>query len=357
MKHVLMLAPVPFTAAATRFRLSQFLPALRDAGIQATIRPFLNPRELSVLYSRPGPVQMAQVACVALGGRLRDLAFAMEADLIFVQRELALVGPPLLEWTIATLLQKPTVFDFDDAIWEPYSSPTYGPWLSRLVKMPQKTRFSVRTAKEVIAGNHYLAQYARTMNQRVTVIPTVVDTDVFTPQRTKNEIPVLGWIGSHSTVAYLVHLLPALARLALTHRFVLRVIGAKITAPGVPLDVRPWSLQNEVSDFQSLDIGLYPMTDDRWSRGKSGFKAVQYMACGVPVVASPVGPIPNLICDGENGFLARNEDEWVDRLKRLLDDSATMTKFGEAGRDTVATSWSLRKFAPVFVEVLHRAMS
>lgn len=357
MKRVLMLAPVPATAAATRFRLQQFIPFLRDDGIDACIRPFLTQAELAVLYGRSSPTRLMRTAASAIGGRLRDLASAASVDLIVVQREAALAGPPVIEWAISHGLQRPMVFDFDDAIWVPYISPTYGRWLPRLLKMPGKTNFNLKAAQGVIAGSQHLADYARALNPRVTVIPTVVDTDQFTPLPHENAVPVLGWIGTHSTAPYLRRILPALARLARTHRFVLRVVGANFVAPGVPLEVVPWTLDNEITNFQTLDIGLYPMDDDAWSRGKSGFKAVQYMACGVPTVASPVGPVLQMVSPGESGFFAATQDEWVQSLALLLDDHRLRRRMAEQGRDVVATNWSLRKFAPLFVSVIRDAMS
>lgn len=357
MKQVLMLCPVPATAAATRFRLQQFVPYLFGRGIAATIRPFLTATELTLLYAPQKPVAMTKMACAALGRRLEDLVTASRCDLVVIQREAALVGPPVIEWALTRAVGVPLVFDFDDAIWEPYVSPTYGRWLPRLVKMPQKTNYTVRVARQVIVGNEHLAAYARRHNANVTVVPTVVDTDVFEPRVKSNPVPVIGWIGTHSTAAYLLRLAPALQRLARTHAFVLRVVGADVVLPGVPTEVRAWNLAREVADFQSLDIGLYPMVDDAWSRGKSGLKAVQYMACGVPVVASPVGSVLGIITPGHNGYLARSDDDWVRLLTNLLEDAGLRQRIGDAGRATAVCDWSLRKFAPVFADVLERGMA
>lgn len=356
MKDVLMLAPLPIGSAATRFRLHQYIPALLARGMRATIRPFLNEADVTLLYGGRISASMALAAWRAVWGRVRDMVAASRADVIVVQRELALVGPPVLEWLLRERLRRPVVFDFDDAIWEPYASPTYGATLSRLLKIPSKTHYTVRAANEVIAGSPYLAAYARARNPKVTVIPTVVDTEVFLPRRGQNATPVIGWIGTHSTGPYLAAVLPSLARLARHHDFVLRVIGARVEpVPGVKIEHRPWSLATEVQDFQALDVGLYPMPDDRWSRGKSGFKAIQYMACGVPVVASPVGPVKDIIAHGQTGFLATHEDEWTLALTRLLDDAELRAAVGAAGRANVKSAWSLQKFAPVFADVIERA--
>ncbi|MDB4964871.1 MAG: glycosyl transferase group 1, partial [Myxococcales bacterium] len=249
------------------------------------------------------------------------------------------------------------IFDLDDAVWMPYASPTYGAALSRLLKAPGKTHFTLAAATRVIAGNDYIADYARRFNEHTDVIPTVVDTQQFCPRpHATNELPVLGWIGTHSSLQYLRAIVPALQRLARERAFVVRVVGGELEASGVNVENLPWSLAREVSDFQSLDIGLYPLVEDGWSVGKSGFKAVQYMACGVPVVASPVGVTTEMIRDGDNGFLAVDEDAWVDRLRRLVDDAELRRRLGARGRDEAVARWSVAAHAPRFVEVVRSAM-
>ena len=356
-KRLLVLAPAPPTAASTRFRLQQFFPALRAAGVEPVLRPFLDERGFDVLYRSGRPGAKARAGARAVVGRLSDLARAARADAVLVHREAALVGPPLVEWAVSRLLGRPLLFDVDDAVWIPYASPTYGRALSRLLKAPGKARFTLAAARQVICGNSYLAEYARRWNPRVAVVPTVVDTSVFRPAPVRNPAPVLGWIGTHSSVQYLQAVLPALRRLAARRRFVLRVVGAAPDAPGVPLEVVPWSLEGEVAAFQSLDVGLYPLMEDPWSLGKSGFKAVQYMACGVPPVASPVGVVTEIVTDGENGFLAADEDRWVDRLERLLDDERLRRRLGERARADAVERWSLAAHASRFVEVVRGAFS
>jgi glycosyltransferase involved in cell wall biosynthesis len=355
MTRILFLAPAPTSAASTRFRLEQFFPALRQAGFDPILRPFLDEEGFAALYSRGHIGQKALAAAQALAGRAVDLARALRAAAVVVHREAALVGPPLVEWFLARALGRPLIFDLDDAVWVPYVSPTYGALLSRLLKAPQKTFFTLAAARRVIAGNHYLAEEARRFNHDVEVIPTVVDTDQFRPTPRDNPAPVIGWVGSHSTGQYLRTLAPALQKLAQRRRFVMRAIGAPLFAPGVTVENRPWTLDGEIGEFQSLDVGLYPLVEDAWSRGKSGFKAVQYMACGVPVVASPVGVTTDMIRDGHNGFLARSEDEWVTRLEQLLDDAALRKRMGEAGRAEAEKRWSLRAHAPRFVSVIEGA--
>jgi glycosyltransferase involved in cell wall biosynthesis len=356
-KTLLALAPAPLSAAATRYRVHQYAPALRSAGIELVLRPFLDERGFGMLYRSGEPLTKIAAATRAVAGRIEDLGRALRADAVLVHREAALVGPAVLEWTIARVLRRPLLFDLDDAIWVPYASPTYGALLSRLAKLPQKTDTTLRVASHVIAGNPYVADYARRLTSRVTVIPTVVDTEQFKPAHPGNPVPVIGWIGTHSSAPFLKLVMPALRRLAQQQPFVLRLIGGSVDTGGIPTEVRAWSLATEVSDFQSLDIGLYPLTQDAWSLGKSGFKAVQYMACGKPVVASPVGVTRDMIRNGDNGFLVDSDDAWYEALRALIADAGLRARLGAAGRADAQAQWSLAIHAPRFVEIVSRAIN
>jgi glycosyltransferase involved in cell wall biosynthesis len=317
------------------------------------LRPFLGDRGLGLLYRRGEPLAKLVAAARAVGGRLRDTVDSLQADAVLVHREAALIGPPVFEWLMSDVAGRPLLFDFDDAVWVPYDSPTYGALLSRLLKMPSKTDYILRRAARVMAGNEYLADYARQLGCRVDVVPTVVDTEVFRPRRDRHsDTPVLGWIGTHSSARYLRGIVPALQRLARRRRFIVRVVGAAVDAPGVPIECAPWSLDEEIAEIQRFDVGLYPIVEDAWSRGKSGFKAVEYMACGVPVVASPVGVTVTMIDHGKNGFLARSTEEWIHHLEAVLDDLTLRRALGGRGRQDAVERWSLRAHAPRVVEIV-----
>jgi glycosyltransferase involved in cell wall biosynthesis len=356
MKRLLVLSPAPHGAASTRFRLEQFFPALHRAGITPVLRPFLDEAGFGIIYKPGAPVEKLFAAVRSIGDRLIDLARASRADGVLIHREAALIGPPILEWLLARGASLPLVFDVDDAVWVPYSSPTYGARLSRWLKFPQKALFTLSAASRVICGNPRLAEFARRFNRNVSVVPTIVDTDTFRPAPRSNPVPVIGWIGTHSSLQYLRMLVPVLRRLAERRRFRLQVVGGDLAEPGLPIDQRQWTLAREIRDFQALDIGLYPLAEDEWALGKSGFKAIQYMACGVPVVASPVGVTNDIIEHGHNGFLARSLAEWEDYLERLLDDAELRTRLGERGRRDAVGRWSLARYEPRFVDLIKNAL-
>jgi glycosyltransferase involved in cell wall biosynthesis len=355
---VTFLATYPVDAAATRYRCVQYFPFLRANGIECELRPFL-PADLFRRFYGGGPRAITAFRLgLAAVRRLLEMPALRRSDVVFVQREAALFGPPVVEWAVARLLRKPVVFDLDDSIHLSYVSPTYGR-LATWLKHPRKTSFNLRSAVEVIAGNPRLAEHARQYNPNVTVIPTVVDAALFSPATGRNPepTPAVGWIGSPTTTRYLNLAVPALRRLHQERKFRLRVVGADSSFCGqdLPVELRDWSLDAEVGEFRALDVGIYPLPDDDWAGGKSGFKAIQYMAVGVPCVASPVGVTRDLVEDGVTGFLARTEAEWVGALSRLLDDPVLRRRQGLAGRRRVESEFCLAVQQPRLLHVIREA--
>ena len=211
-------------------------------------------------------------------------------------------------------------------------------------------------------GNAFLAGYARRFNPNVTVIPTAVDTNRFAPRddatRRQRSQLVVGWIGSPTTFQYLESLKDVLAAVAARHPFTLKVSGAgcPVNFPGVDVEVVPWSMADEVSLFNSCDIGVYPLTDDDWSRGKCGFKAIQFLACGVPVVAAAVGVNREIIEHGVNSMLASTPQEWIEHLSTLLTNASLRRTMSVAGRQTIESRYSLRVTAPQLAAVMRNAV-
>ncbi len=346
-----------------RYRIEQWEPHLRRLGVEITYRPFEDEALNRVLYQTGQLGRKVELILRALARRARGMREVRGFDAVYILRETALLGPPVFERMIQRA-KVPFIFDFDDAVFVPYVSPSNG-YLSYL-KFPGKTRTICRLAAHVMAGNEYLASYARQVNEHVTVIPTTVDTEKYTVDETRTpatlkgqtDVPVIGWTGSYSTAQHLRTLGGALRRLSERERFRLRVIGVPDFAlEGVEVEVVPWRSETEVADLRPIDIGIMPLPEDAWSKGKCGMKALQYMGLAIPTVCSPVGVNSDIIRDGENGMLAATEDEWIAKLTALLHAPELRAGLGRAGRATVEATYSAAVQAPRVFRIIESVVA
>lgn len=361
---VLALASYPVEAAATRYRLAQFIEPLAERGITLTVRSFLDSRLFASLYRRGSWPQTAVGLTRSTLRGLNRIREARGADVLLVQREAMMFGPPVIEWLATRIGRCPMVLDLDDATYVSYTSPTYGR-LGSAVKWFGKTDDLIRWAEVVTCGNRTIAEYVESKGTRAVVIPTVVDTAIFCPRPDRNhqEPLTLGWIGTHSTYPFLESLFPVLEQLARAHRFRLKVVGSgrsEVRVPGVEVENLDWSLRREVEDFQSFDIGLYPITvggsaPSEWAAGKSGFKAVQYMAVGLPYVATPIGAGADIGEPGLTHFTATAPDEWLEALTALVSDAGLRRRMGEAGRRHALRHYGVPAQAEKLARALHEA--
>jgi glycosyltransferase involved in cell wall biosynthesis len=356
--RVLALAPYPEEAASTRFRIAQFIPLLGEQGIACELKPFISAALFKQLYRKDRLSRNAIGLGRAAAARFFDLLSVGDWDVIFVQREAALIGPPLVERAISGWFKKPIVLDLDDPLWVQYTSPVYGRLASH-IRCLDKTSELIRRAAHVICGNSLIAKHVNAAGVRATVLPTIVDTKKFSPKPKDHdgESLTIGWIGTHTTLPYLEALAPALEALATRHRFKLKVVGGgrTLNLRGIEMEELSWSLDREVEDFRSLDIGLYPLADDEWSRGKSGFKAVQYLCCGVPFIASPVGVVREIAIESGAALLAGSHTEWLAALDCLLGDAALRQSMGRAGRAFALSRYHLAAQAAQLGEILFAA--
>lgn len=354
---VLAVVPALYdTSPGQRFRLEQWEPILKYSGVDITWAPFETDELKQVLY-RPGQVASKMRAVLTNMNRRRDdLSNVREYDLVYVFREAALLGPPWFERKIARS-GVPMVFDFDDAVFVAYKSPSNG-YLSYL-KFPQKTAEICRLSAHIMAGNQYLADYSRRFNENVTVVPTTIDTASYkVEEKPDRDTITIGWSGSYSTVQHLDTIRDALSELAKDERFKLRVIGtADYAIEGVDVEAMQWRSETEVADLQEIDIGLMPLPNDQWSKGKCGLKALQYMALGKPTICSPVGVNSTIITDGKNGFIADTNDEWIAKLKSLLHSPDLRRRIGLEGRKTVEGEYSATVQAPRVLKIFESVVT
>src|SRR6266850_5715289 len=350
--RVLAIVPSLYdTSPGQRYRLEQWEPLLKERDVEITYEPFEDEELHSLLY-KPGMMgRKLQLVARGLRRRLSLVRRAKNYDVVYIFREAALLGPPVFEKLIHRT-GVPIVFDFDDAICVSYRSPSNG-YLSYL-KFATKTKTICRIASHVMVGNSYLAEYARQFNPHLTIVPTTIDTEKYSVrQANPSDIPVIGWTGSFSTVQHLDTLRGALQKLAERERFRLRVIGTpEYRLEGVTVEALPWRSESELDDLRPIDIGVMPLPNDAWSKGKCGLKALQFMALGIPTICSPVGVNTEIIQDGQNGFIADTEPEWVDKMGRLLRSSELRNQLGLAGRGTVEQKYSAIAQAPRVYEVL-----
>lgn len=316
----------------------------------------MSARDAAVFYGREPAWRKARVALRASARRAWSLRPRLRPpDLVFVQREAFFVGGPWAERLAAR--RSPLVFDFDDAIW--IHAVSEGNRRFAFLKNVDKVSRIVGLAHTVLAGNEFLAAWARRYSGNVHVVPTCVDTERFRPApRPDDGTVVIGWSGSASTVAHLRLALPVLERVK--RRFGARVRFKVVGDPHFrhePLGLvgEAWRSDTEVAALQAMDIGLMPLPDDEWARGKCGLKGLTYMAVGIPAVMAAVGVNTELVRDGVDGFTPRTEDEWVERLSQLVEDAALRRTLGAAGRATVEQRYSVRRWQEPLRQLLTQA--
>ncbi len=355
---IALVQKAPGIAPNQRFRIEQWSPWLsREHGIDVELLPFESPALTAVLY-QPGSASLK--ARLALGDALRrwrGRRELMEADAVLVVREASLIGGAWLERWLARR-GVPFVYDFDDAIWTVEQSASNG--LMSLARMPWKVGSICRLAGAVTVGNDYLASFARRHTSAVHIVRTSIDIDRFPliPEQGDGSSFVVVWTGSHSTLAHLEMLRPALERLGALLPLTLRVVCDRSPEPfrNLTLDYVPWRADSESADLAAGHVGIMPLPETEFARGKCGCKALQYMAIGRPAVVSPVGINREIIQHGDNGFLAEDEDAWVARLLELSGDVELRRRMGARGRETVLEGFTAEHSAAAFARAVDAAL-
>ena len=336
--------------ASSRLRTYQYMDALSASGFQIECAPFFDEAYLRNLYAGD---QTGMAALKHTVMRSRRVLRASKPDAIWIEKEVF----PWLPWMIERAILPegvPLVSDYDDAVYHRYDLHR-----STFVRtmLGRKIDCVMAASDLVLAGNQYLADRARTAGAKsIEIIPTVVDTDAYSVARmpAADGRSRIGWIGSPSTWSeYCEPLLPVLSASARKHGAMVRAVGASRTAKSSEtLDLLPWSEDTEIQSIQGMDIGVMPLDDSPWSRGKCGYKLIQYLACGLPVVASPVGVNSQIVEHGVNGFLAETDAQWAAALDALLGDADLRRRMGAAGRKKVEQDYSLQVYGPRVAELL-----
>ena len=348
MIRVLGLALYGPQAASHRVRLAQYAPGLAQYGIQLELHSLL--KDDYVLSRFQGQALPLKSVLSSAWFRLRLLLGRKRFDVLIVYCELF---PLLPGWLETTLLRVPYIYDFDDAFFLRYRTGR----LSRLKPvLGNKFEAVIAGAATATAGNNYLASYAAQHNANVVLLPSVVDTDVYVPSAARDgqHVFTVGWVGSPSTAAYLEILVEPLKAIAAEGPVRFVVIGGKAPSiPGVEVVELPWQADNEVELINGFDVGVMPLPDDAWTRGKCAFKLIQYMACGLPVVASRVGANVDVV-SSECGFLAVDSDSWTAALRTLREHADLRSEMGAAARRRTVARYSLARNLPLLADVLRK---
>ncbi len=351
---VACLTPYPQdTVPGQRFRMEQWAKHLAAMGIDMDFVPFLRPETMQYLY-KPG--RMLEKSRDVLAGCLEramwSLRRAREYDVVIIQREAILLGVDWIERYLSRHV--PTVFDFDDAVWLPNISAANR--AAGFVKGFKKIDRILGMVTTVSAGCEYLAAHGRRFNADVHITPTSIDLGTYSPPRehVRGDVLEVGWTGSVTTGPYLKLVAGALATAAKRIPMRLWVLGADLEVPGVEVHCEKWTAEREVPVIRTFDVGLKPMPKEDWVKGKCPMKEIQYMALGIPCIATRYGTSVESIEQGKNGLLCDTDDEWVEALVRFTDVD-TRTRMGSLGRRVVEERYSSEVAAKAFAGALESA--
>ncbi len=333
----------PNRAPGQRFRFEQFYQFLESNGFQCTHSNLISDASDVYLYRKGKYIQKLGILIKAIFKRLKDVARANEFDIIFIHREAFLLGSTYFEKQFGKSKAK-LVYDFDDSIWLGDTSDANKKL--RWLKYPGKIAKIISISDMVFAGNKYLANYASYYNTNIKIVPTTIDTEEYkrnpASRRTDGKV-CIGWTGSITTIKHFEVAIPILTKLKRKYgdKLVIKVIGDK-NYVHKELDIKGqgWSKENEISELSSFDIGIMPLPDDEWTKGKCGLKGLQYMALEIPAIMSPVGVNKEIIKDGINGFLADKEAEWIEKISFLIDDEKRRNEMGIEARKTIIEQFS-----------------
>jgi len=342
-----------------RFRCEHFIPYLKDNGFDITYSNLLSETDDHYFYSFGNLHRKIWIVVKSFFKRLKDVWFCKKYDLVFIYREAHMLGTTIIE-RMFRLRNVPIIFDFDDSIWLNDTSP--GNQKLKWLKRPSKTADICRLASTVIVGNQYLADYAKRYNPRVEIVPTTIDTDyhVALPHNKPHKTAItIGWTGTSTTLKHFYTIVPVLKSLHDKYGnkvdfLVIADLEPKVD--GLPLKFFRWNPKQEIEQLAEIDIGIMPLPDNEWTRGKCGFKGLQYMALKIPTIMSPVGVNKDIVDHGLNGFLADSEEDWFEYLSQLIDNEELRKRIGMNGRQRVLQHYSVKanreKYLSIFKETI-----
>jgi len=345
-------------APSQRFRFEQYLPLLKQDGYLTSDFPFLTQNDFHILY-QPGHLFLKTWAIIKGFIKRFFILFQLKKySIVFIHREVTPIGPPIFEWVISKILKKKIIYDFDDAIWLENTSDT-NRFVSS-IKKHSKVSSICKWSATIFCGNHFLMEFAKKYNNNVAHMPTTIDI-LNTHNKLKqhnDDTVVIGWTGTHSTIKYLYEIEDILYNLQEKLDFKFIVISNKDPDfSKLDYDYKTWDKEREIEDLLCFDIGIMPLLNEEWAKGKCGFKALQYMSLGIPSVVSPVGVNIEIIENGVNGYIVNNKQEWEEKLSSLIKSMALRNQLGKEGRKTVIERYSVdankNMFLSYFNQITH----
>jgi len=338
---ILFLTHRGITQASSRYRVYQYIDGLRAEGFKCHVRP---------LPERGLFVRVLYIFTLLIS--------SLNKDIILIQKILF----PIPVIYGLKFLNKNLIFDWDDAIYT--ESPSGILSKKEVNKRIYKLNSTLKVCKLIICGNGHLEKYSLRFNKNLVVIPTSLNTNLYTVKKEHDSSPlIIGWIGSSANLTYLQKLKGVLQGICERYKdkIFFKVVCDKVFNTDSKINIinKKWNLKEEVSDIRSFDIGIMPLEDNEWTRGKCAFKALQYMAVGIPVVSSPVGVNRQIIEDGVNGYLADSIEEWERKLSILINMSSEERKMmGQRGRGVVVARFShevaLKALISVFNQMVRK---
>ncbi|RYZ28327.1 MAG: glycosyltransferase [Chitinophagaceae bacterium] len=358
MKKVLILCVHrPNRSPSQRFRFEQYLDHLRQNGYEIHFSYLLNEKQDKAFYKPGQYLVKLWILFASTAKRIKELLQIGKYDLVYVQREAYMLGTAFFEKQMAKKV--PLIFDFDDSIW--LQKVSEGNKKLGFLKNANKTAELVKAAQMVWAGNEYLAQYARNLNNQVVVIPTTIDLDVYQREPSVKDGRIcIGWSGSFSTIEHFQTAIPALLRIKNKYRDKVHfsIVGdGRYYCKELDTQGKPWQASTEIKDLSQMDIGIMPLPDDEWANGKCGLKGLQYMSLGIPTLMSPVGVNSEIVQNGVNGYLPVTEDDWVNYLSLLIEDEALRKRIGDAGMQTVREKYSTQSWKNKYLHYFNQLTS
>jgi glycosyltransferase involved in cell wall biosynthesis len=341
-----------------RFRFEQYFEFLEKNGFEVEFLPLLTEEDDKILYSKGKYFEKSRLLLRCIERRKKDLKKAESADIIFIQREAFLTRSVRFEKGFKSLGKK-MVFDFDDSIW--LSNVSDANKKFNWLKNPGKTSQIIEMSDMIFAGNAYLSEYASKFNKNVFIVPTTIDTNEYVripPVKNSDKI-CIGWSGSITTIQHFEFAVPFLREIKKKYGDLIeiKVIGdGNYVNEELGVKGLPWNKATEIKELSTFDIGIMPLPDDEWAKGKCGLKGLQYMALEIPAIMSPVGVNSEIIQHGENGFLATTTDEWVSAISELTESMEKRNAVGMAARKTVETKYSVEANKKVYLELLNRCI-